>query len=289
MRWCQRFSALAHAIVSGASLMAIVACGVTDAERAAVEAIDVTPDALQLSTGATSALDAQATDAAGNVLGDRRIVWASSNPSVATVSERGVVTAVNAGRADIAATAEGKTGVATVTVTALPARVSSVRITPPATNLFVAESTNLVATALDSQGGTIAGRTVVWTTNNVAVAAVSQTGRVTGLIPGTATITAVIDGQAATATVTVQLVPVSRVTISPANVEIDPGKSTTLTARVLDAAGNVLSGRAVTWTSSDTRIVTVDQSGVVRAVRRGSVVITATSEGKFGTATVRVD
>jgi len=289
MRWCQRFSALARAIASVGMVMSVVACGVTDSDRAPVEAIDVTPEALQLSPGGSSALDAQATDAAGNVLGDRRIVWASSNPSVATVSERGVVTAVNAGRADIAATAEGKTGVATVTVTALPARVTSVRITPNAADLLVAESVNLVATALDNQGATIAGRTVVWTTNNVAVAAVSQTGRVTGLIPGTAVITAVIDGQAATATVSVRLVPIARVTVTPTSVEIGPGKSATLTARVLDAAGNLISGRAVAWSSSDTRIVTVDQSGVVRAVRRGSAVITATSEGKFGSATVRVD
>src|SRR5688500_1077365 len=254
MRWCQRFSALARAIASVGMVMSVVACGVTDSDRAPVEAIDVTPEALQLSPGGSSALDAQATDAAGNVLGDRRIVWASSNPSVATVSERGVVTAVNAGRADIAATAEGKTGVATVTVTALPARVTSVRITPNAADLLVAESVNLVATALDNQGATIAGRTVVWTTNNVAVAAVSQTGRVTGLIPGTAVITAVIDGQAATATVSVRLVPIARVTVTPTNVEIGPGKSATLTARVLDAAGNLISGRAVAWSSSDTRI-----------------------------------
>jgi uncharacterized protein YjdB len=70
---------------------------------------------------------------------------------------------------------------------------------------------------------------------------------------------------------------------------VGEGKSTTLTARVTDAAGNVLTNRAVTWSSGDTRIATVDQSGVVRGVRKGSAVITATSEGKFGTATVRVE
>ena len=57
----------------------------------------------------------------------------------------------------------------------------------------------------------------------------------------------------------------------------------------MDAAGNTLSGRAVAWSSADTRIATVDQVGVVRGVRHGTVVITATSEGKLGTATVRVD
>jgi uncharacterized protein YjdB len=286
MRWSQRSMAI---VCAALSLSSVAACGVTDADKAPVEAIDVSPDELQLSAGATGALDAQVTDAAGNVLTDRRIVWASSNASVATVSERGVVTAVNAGSADIAATAEGKTGVATVIVEALPARVSSVRIVPTSVDMFVAQSATLTATAHDSEGARIEGRTVVWTTNNVAVAAVSQSGRVTGLLPGTAKVTAVIDGQSATASITVRLVPVARVSVVPSSVTIDPGKSATLEARVFDADGNLLSGRTTSWSSSDTRIVTVTNAGVVRGVRRGSAVVTATVEGKFGTATVRVD
>lgn len=286
MRWSQRSIPFVHAALCA---VCATACGVTEAERTTVEVVDVSPEALTLSPGETGALDAQALDADGNVLIDRRIVWASSNSSVAAVSDRGVVTAVNAGRADIAATAEGKTGVAAVTVVALPARVSSVRVTPSQVDLFVAQSISLAATAYDNSGAPVEGRPVVWTTNNVGVAAVSQSGRVTGLLPGTAVITAVIEGQAATATVVVRVMPAARVTVTPSSVQIEAGKSTTLTARVYDGAGNFLAGREVTWTSSDTRIVTVDQTGVARGVRRGSAVVTATVEGKFDTATVRVD
>ena len=287
MRWSQRTMPLVLAMLS---MVCAAACGgVTDANRAPVEAIDISPAALQLSAGASGALDAQVRDADGNVLTDRRIVWASSDPAVATVSDRGVVTAVHPGRADIAATAEGKTGVAAVTVLALPPQVASVRITPDRLDLYVAQTAGLRATAYDSRGAVVEGRAVVWMTNNVAVAAVSQSGGVTGLLPGTAVITAVIDGRSATATVSVSLMPVARVTVTPANPHIDAGKSVTLIARVLDATGNVLTGRDVSWTSSDTRIVTVDQSGVVRGIRRGSAVVTATAEGKFGTATVAVD
>ena len=199
MRWFQRTVPLVNAMLS---MVCAGACGVTDTNRVPVEGIDVSPAALQLAAGASGALDAQVTDADGNVLTDRRIVWVSSNPGVATVSDRGVVTAVNSGRADIAATAEGKTGVAIVTVFALP---------------------------------------------------------------------------------------VARVTVTPANPQIEAGKSLTLTARVLDANGNILTGREVAWTSSDARIVTVDHGGVVRGIRRGSAVVTATVEGKFGTATVVVN
>jgi len=282
MRWYWRRMPLVHAMVLGS------ACGVTDTERPPVGAVVVTPDAIELPAGGTAAFDVQVTDAAGNVLRDRRVVWASADPSIAAVSDRGVVTGMRPGRVEVAATAEGKSGLATVSVVALPARVTSVRIEPDHLDLFVAASANLVATGYDSRGAPVDGRSVVWTTNNATVAAVSQSGRVTGLVPGSAVITAVIDGAAGNATVVVRLVPVASVAIVPSDLEIDAGKSAALTARVTDAAGNTLTGREVSWSSADTRIVTVDHSGVVRGVRRGAAVITAAVEGRFGRATVRV-
>lgn len=283
MRWSWRGMTLVHAVLLGS------ACGVTDTdEPTPVETVVVTPTSMQVATGATGALDAEVRDAAGNVVRDRRIVWVSANPNIATVSDNGVVSGVSAGRVDIAATSEGKSAIASVTVVTTPPTVASVRIAPDRVSLLVAGSANLVATAYDSRGTAIGGRTVVWTTNNVSVAAVSQTGRVTGLVPGTAVITAVIDGASGQSTVTVSLAPVARVTVSPSDAPVTIAKSTQLTATLTDAAGNTLSGRAVIWTSGDTRIATVDQTGLVRGVRKGTAVVTATSEGKVGSATVRV-
>ena len=283
MRWFWRRMPLVPAVLLGS------ACGVTDTdEPTAVGAIVVSPKTLEISAGGTGALDAQVTDDAGNVLRGRRVMWVSANPSVATVSENGVVTGVNAGRVDIAATVEGKSDVATVVVAALPARVTTVRIVPDVVDLVVAAGTNLIATPYDSRGASVSGRTIVWTTNNAVVAAISQTGRVTALVPGTAVITAVIDGVAGFANVTVRLVPAAKVTVTPAAVSVGAGKTTTLSARVTDAAGNILTGRTITWSSADTRVATVTQSGVVTGVRKGPVVITATCEGKLGTSTVTV-
>jgi len=154
--------------------------------------------------------------------------------------------------------------------------------------VYVAGGADLIATPYDNQGKAIGGRNAVWTTNNVSVAAISQTGHVTGLVPGTAVITAVIDGVAGYANVTVGLVPVAKVVIIPSSASVNEGKSRTLVAQLTDAAGNVLTNRPVAWSSSNPDIATVDQFGVVRGVRRGTVTITATSEGKFGTASIRV-
>ena len=283
MRWLWRGVPLVHAVLLGS------ACSVGDSNAPTpVESVAVTPQVLQLVAGTAGALVAEVKDGSGNVLRDRRLVWASANPAIATVSDNGVVTGVSAGSVDIAATSEGKSAVASVTVVPVPPRVATVRIAPNNVELLVAGGADLVAIPYDNKNVAIGGRGVVWTTNNASVAAISQTGRVTGLVPGTAVITAVIDGVAGYANVTVRLVPVAKVTISPSSASVGEGKSRTLTAQLTDAAGNVLTNRAVTWSSNNTGIATVDQFGVVRGVRRGTVTITATSEGKFGTATIRV-
>lgn len=284
MRWFWRGMPLIHALLLGS------ACGVTDTDDPTpVDTVEVTPPSLELMAGTIAALDAKVTDGAGNVIRNRRVVWASADPGIATVSENGVVTGVSVGRVEVAATAEGKSGIASVSVTPIPQRVVTVRVVPDNLDLFVASGANLVATPYDNKGNAVTGRGVVWTTNNAAVASISQSGQVTGLVPGTAVITAVVDGIAGNAAVTVRPVPVSRVAISPSSVSVQVGKSTTLASRVTDAAGNVLSNRPVSWSSGDARIATVDQAGVVRGIRKGTVVVTATCEGKFGTATVRVE
>lgn len=81
--------------------------------------------------------------------------------------------------------------------------------------------------------------------------------------------------------------PVASVAVSPTSATIALGETQQLTATTRDAAGNALSGRTVTWTSSDQTLATVSASGVVSAVAPGGpVTITATSEGKTATAAI---
>src|SRR5207249_1403422 len=66
-------------------------------------------------------------------------------------------------------------------------------------------------------GGTaLSGRTVTWASSNTSMATVSSSGLVKGVAAGTATITATSEGKAGTAAVTVALVPVATVVVSPA-------------------------------------------------------------------------
>lgn len=225
-------------------------------------------------------------DAAGTVLTDRTVTWTSSNDVIASVSSTGLVTTKTLGTVTITATVEGKSGTASVAVQPVP--VASVTVTPPSSTLIVDATVQLGATTKDSTGATLSGRAVTWSTSDAAVATVSTAGLVTAKAAGSATITATSEGKSGTAAITVALPPVASVTVSPATGSVSPGLTLQLTATTNDASGQPLTGRPVTWTTSDASKATVGSSGVVTGVSPGSVTITATSEGKSGSAILTV-
>jgi parallel beta-helix repeat protein len=91
-----------------------------------------------------------------------------------------------------------------------------------------------------------------------------------------------------TGTCPAQPPPVASVSVSPATASVAVGKIIQLTATLKDANGNVLTGRTVTWSSSNDAVAATSVSGQVLGKAAGSVTITATSEGKSGTAAVSV-
>lgn len=99
---------------------------------------------------------------------------------------------------------------------------------------------------------------------------------------------ALVDGRTLPVHFRIEQGIVGSVTVSPATNALTVGATQQLTATVLDLHGVTLTGRVVTWSSSNTAVATVDANGVVTAVAAGSATITATSEGQSGTATVTV-
>src|SRR5216110_3392941 len=215
--------------------------------------------------------------------------------SVGYAATGGIISAVglytagqSAGTYQVIATQSGGTLASTAAVTISSVPVASVAVSPVAAGLPVGATTQLTATPEDSSGTALTGRAVTWATSNGAVATVSASGLVTGVAAGSATITATSEGQSGTAALTVTNVPVASVTVSPATASLTVGATTQLTATPKDANGTALSGRVVTWGTSNAAIATVSASGLARGVAAGSATITATSEGKSGTSAVTV-
>jgi len=251
-------------------------------EAVSVSAVVVDPPSTTIMVGGSAQLSAFARDASGNTLAGRPITWLSGNGSVVAVSAAGLVTGLAVGApVSVTATSEGRSGVAQVTVLA---PVAGISITPPTTQVLVGASAQLTAILQDVGGNVLTGRTVTWTSSNAATAPVSSAGVVTGLVAGGPfVLTATSEGRSANAQVTV-LAPVSTIVVAPPTAQVPVGGTLQLTATLMDAQGNTLLGRTVAWTSTNGNIATVSAAGLITGATSGSVTITATSEGKSGSA-----
>src|SRR5213596_3599525 len=225
---------------------------------------------------------------------DMTVSWNASSGSVTSSSSGkrhyGHFQNGNCGAFKLAATSNpgNLSDTATVTVSGCTVPVASVSVSPASATVAAGQAVQLTATPKDANGNPLSGRTVTWSSNNTSVAIADVNGNVTAIAPGSATITATSEGQSGTAAITVTSVPVASVTVSPASASVQAGQTVQLTATPKDVNGNPLTGRTITWASSNTSVATVNSSGLVSGVVAGSATITATSEGQSGTSAITV-
>jgi len=213
--------------------------------------------------------------------------WQSSNPSVATVSSAGLVTAMALGSTIITATDQAAVG--TLVVSVVPRTVSSLLVVGP-TIVPTGQTSELTASASTSSGKQVVTSGVTWQSSNPGVASVSDAGILTAIAPGTVTITASYQGVTGSLTVTVANVTVSAVTLY-GTTTVTRGGTTQLTATAVLGDG---SRRIVTnvgaWASLNTDIATVSASGLVTTLSTaGTATITATYLGATGSVDITVN
>lgn len=247
--------------------------------------ITVTPPEESFPVHGQVTLHAVLTDAGGHVVRGAFVYWSSADSTIATVSSSGVVTGMSAGRVQIAASSDGRSGIATVTVSPVP--VTSVTIVPATLKITVGSTGQLLATAYDGSGRVVSGLTVTWGSGTSAVATVDQTGKVTAVAVGTSTVTASVAGKTGSASVVVSS-QVASVGIVPDTLRMAPTSTGRLTATAYDASGKVVSGLTTAWSSSNSSVATVDASGLVTGKGAGTATMSATIGGAVGVATVIV-
>lgn len=216
---------------------------------------------------------------------DKTVTWTSTDDTVATVDENGKVTALKAGTTYIKAKVEDKEVSCKIDVV--------VPLTGIDLNKDVAEivkgQTEKLTVTLVPEDTTYTGK-VEWTSSDDTIATVDENGNVRGIKEGTVTITAkavengneIID----TAEITVKEIPLNSIAIDIADFDLGIGRTQSL--GVVCNPENTTDDINVEWTSSDNKVATVDENGVVTAIAEGTAVITAKVGDKTASVTVTV-
>lgn len=206
------------------------------------------------------------------------IVWSSSNPAVASVSQKGVVTGNKSGTVAITATLPLSGISESCTIEVIGKAVTKVQLTSTSVNVGSSKTIQMTVTPSDYD------RSFTWRSGDESIATVVD-GVVTGHSVGSTTITATAaSGVSGSCTVTV-LSPSSSITLSDTAITLEAGTSYLLTATLVPED----STDTLTWTSGSTSIASVSSSGLVTAKSAGTTFITVkSSSGQIATCQVTV-
>jgi uncharacterized protein YjdB len=256
--------------------------------------ISISPSSAGGSLGQTAQFTATVYDGAGRVVSNAIIGWSSSDSTIVSVTSSGFAAAVGVGSAQLVARVGTITKSAPVSVSGVP--IATITVTPGNAAGDVGDSAPFTAMLKDANGNVLTGRRVLWTTSAPAVVTIDSTGFARAVGPGTATITAYSAGKSAAATATVNgaAVPppppaptVVRVAVSPSSASGNVGDAAQFSATAYDANNNVMSG-TVTWSSSNSAVLSVNATGYAIATGPGSATLVATVAGVQGTSAITV-
>jgi len=254
-----------------------------------VTSVVVTPATATIFQGATLQLSAEPRDSTGAPVTGRTVVWSTSDSlRVRVNATSGLARAAGVGTATVTATGDGRTGTSTITVQPVP--VAQVSIAPTGATLGVGDTRQFTATPLSASSLVLPGRTVSYAVRNTTVATVGATGLVTAAALGSTYLLATVEARTDSVLITVSAAPVAvaAVLVAPTPISLLPGGNVKVLPRVLDASGAPLSGRTVTFQTSDAAVATVGADSIVRGVGVGAATITVTSGGVSATVPVRV-
>lgn len=210
------------------------------------------------------------------------VSFVSDNPNIVSVTSDGVAQAVGLGTAHVAATVGDQSCLYTITTEPDASMVvTEMDITLASNTITVGDTTSLSLAVLPTSAANYAD--VSLSSSNEGVATVNSFGKITGIAPGTATITATSGSVSASATIKVvasgSVVPQS-LSLNTNYVVLKPGSSKTITGKVSPASAS----QSLTFKSQDKSIATVSGSGVITGVATGATSVVVSN----GTASTSV-
>lgn len=247
----------------------------------AVTGVTINLNSLTVYTGKTQQLTAAVFPSNAT---NQKLTWTSSNTNVATV-KNGLVSGIKSGTAVITVTStNGKKATCKITVSPNPVKVTKIKLNKKSASIMKGKTLTLKATISPANA---TNKNVTWKSSNKKVATVKN-GVVTAVAKGTATITVTTKdgGKTATCKITVKNpIAVKSVKLNKSKASLEKGKTLALKATI---APSNAANKNVTWKSSNKSVATVDKSGVVKAVKKGTATIKVTTSDGSKTASCKI-
>ena len=211
--------------------------------------------------------------------------WTSLNKEVATVDANGKVTAVAPGTAVIQAELDGQIAKCTVTVIVT---LTGVEIENGSETLELKKTQTAELKVVYTPSNATEIPNATWTSSDEEVATVDQNGKVTALKEGTTTITVDYgNGIKAIRKVNVTEIHVDSIAIDKVIESMNKGQVASL--KVVINPEDTTDDKTITWSTSDDKVISVDEEGNIKALKAGKATITATSvNGKTDSMEIEV-
>ena len=294
----------ANATISASGLVSTVAVGsvqimasldnlvgerTLDISGGTLTGLTVTPPSATIPKGLTQSYSAQGTYSDGSTLDVTGLVaWSSSTPTVASINTAGVATGVTEGSTTVTAMLNGQSASASLNVTA--AVLTGLTITPPSATIPKGLTQSYSAQGTYSDGSTLdVTGLVAWSSSTPTVASINTAGVATGVTEGSTTVTAMLNGQSASASLNVTAAVLTGLTITPPSATIPKGLTQSYSAQGTYSDGSTLDVTGlVAWSSSSPAVASINTAGVATGVTEGSTTVTAMLNGQSASASLNV-
>ena len=225
-----------------------------------------------------------------NTTQSKSVEWKTSDASVAVVSSTGLVTAKKTGTVTITAVSKADSSIQSKITIKVLSHITDVTVTGPSGTLYT--DTKYKFTAKITPDDTTDNKTVTWSVSDSNIAQIATDGTLSFKKAGTVDVIATVKATSTntiikklTVTGVKRVINVSSVALDKTTVNLKKGETVKLNATVAPADAD---NKGVTYTSSNSAVAKVDNTGLVTALSSGEAVITVTTKDGSKTASCKV-
>ena len=225
-----------------------------------------------------------------NTTQSKSVEWKTSDESVAVVSSTGLVTAKKTGTVTITAVSKADSSIQSKVTIKVLSHITDVTVTGPSGTLYT--DTKYKLTAKITPDDTTDNKTVIWSVSDSNIAQIATDGTLSFKKAGTVDVIATVKATSSntvikklTVTGVKRVINVSSVALDKTTVNLKKGETVKLNATVAPADAD---NKEVTYTSSNSAVAKVDNTGLVTALSSGEAVITVTTKDGSKTASCKV-